>query len=162
MAYVEESRGASAGINPDASALATQWQGLTRVATAVAVLTSPAFFLLLFDTDHIGVAWSLIITVVAVIAFRGLVEVLVRKLIPSPSLYGADESLKQDDIVARRRYWYWRTKFRRLPVYLALIVVLLLLCQLLFAFAGLNVPFFHPFAGLRQIFPPDTLPQLAL
>jgi cell division protease FtsH len=33
---------------------------------------------------------------------------------------------------------------------------------LLFAFAGVSAPFFHPFQGLRQIFPADTLPQLAL
>src|SRR5947209_9973968 len=162
MAYVEESRGASAGINPDASALATQWQGLTRVATAVAVLTSPAFFLLLFDTDHIGVAWSLIITVVAVIAFRGLVEVLVRKLIPSPSLYGADESLREDDIVARRRYWYWRTKFRRLPIYAVIVLVFLGLAQALFAFVGIHAPFFNPIPALRNLYPAQELPQLAL
>ncbi len=122
----------------------------------------PAFFLVLYDTDHLGVAAAVIITVIAVIAFRGLVEVVVRKLIPSPSLFGAHESLKQDDIVARRRYWYWRTKFRRVPIYLAILALLLLLCQLLFSFAGINAGFLHPFAGLRQIFPPDTLPQLGL
>ncbi len=33
---------------------------------------------------------------------------------------------------------------------------------MLFAFAGVSASFFNPFAGLRQIFPPDTLPQLAL
>ena len=94
--------------------------------------------------------------------FRGLVEVIVRKLIPSPSLYGADASLKQEDIVARRRYWFWRGKFRRLPFYILIVLGLLALCQVLFAFAGVSAPFFHPFDGLRQIFPPDTLPQLAL
>jgi ATP-dependent Zn protease len=162
MAYAEESPRTRGRVNEGASALATQWRGLTRVATTAAVLTSPAFFLVLYDTDHVSVAGALIISVVAVIAFRGLVEVVVRKLIPSPSLYGADESLKEDDIVARRRYWYWRTKFRRVPVYLALVALLLALAQVLFAFAGTSAPFFHPFQGLRQIFPPDTLPQLGL
>ena len=33
---------------------------------------------------------------------------------------------------------------------------------MLFSFAGVSAGFFHPFTGLRQIFPPDTLPQLAL
>ncbi len=99
---------------------------------------------------------------IAVVIFRGLVEVVTRKLIPSPSLYGADASLKQEDIVARRRYWFWRGKFRRLPFYILAIVLLLALCQVLFAFAGVSAPFFHPFDGLRQIFPPDSLPQLAL
>ena len=42
------------------------------------------------------------------------------------------------------------------------LLALLALCQLLFAFAGVSAPFFSPFEGLRQIFPPDSLPQLAL
>ncbi len=149
-------------INEHAPALAREWRRLTRAATAVALITAPAFFLVLYDSDHLSLAASLIITVLAVVMFRGLIEVIARKLIPSPSLYGAEESLKAEDIVARRRYWYWRGKFRRLPVYVLLVLLLLALCQVLFAFAGVSASFFHPFAGLRQIFPPDTLPQLAL
>ncbi|MGO9960429.1 MAG: AAA family ATPase [Solirubrobacteraceae bacterium] len=149
-------------INEHASALAGEWRRLTRAATFVALLTAPAFFLLLFDTNHLGLILSLAVTVIAVIMFRGLVEVVTRKLIPSPSLYGADQSLKEEDIVARRRYWFWRGKFRRLPVYVLAVVALLGLCQLLFSFAGVSAPFLHPFDGLRQIFPPDTLPQLGL
>jgi ATP-dependent Zn protease len=161
MAYAEQSPGRRP-ISDDAAALAVQWRGLTRVATAVAVLTSPAFFLVLYETDHLGFVLSLIIAVVGVITFRGLVEVVVRKLIPSPSLYGADESLKRDDIVARRRYWYWRTKFRRLPVYLVLIAIVLGLCQLLFAFVGIHASFFNPLPALRNLYPAQQLPQLAL
>ena len=149
-------------INPHSAALAQEWRRLTRAATAVALLTAPAFFLILFDSNHLSLIWSLLITVLAVVMFRGVVEVVVRKLIPSPSLYGADASLKQEDIVARRRYWFWRGKFRRLPFYILIVVGLLALCQVLFAFAGVSAPFFHPFEGLRQIFPPNTLPQLAL
>jgi ATP-dependent Zn protease len=149
-------------INEHAPALAHEWRRLTRAATAVALLTAPAFFLVLYDSNHLSLAASLIITALAVVTFRGLVEVIARKLIPSPSLYGAEENLKAEDIVARRRYWYWRGKFRRLPVYILILLLLLLFCQLLFAFAGVSAPFFHPFEGLRQIFPPATLPQLAL
>ncbi|MGA9857129.1 MAG: AAA family ATPase [Solirubrobacteraceae bacterium] len=162
MAYAQESPGTTGAINEHASALAAEWRRLTRAATLVALLTAPAFFLILFDTNHLGLVASLLITVVAVIGFRGLVEVVTRRLIPSPSLYGADQSLKQEDIVARRRYWYWRGKMRRLPVYIAIVLLLLLLCQLMFALGGISAPFFHPFQGLRQIFPPSTLPQLGL
>ncbi len=162
MATAEETPAFGRPINPHASALAHEWRRLTRAATAVALFTAPAFFLILYDTTNVSLVWSLLITVIAVIMFRGLVEVVVRKLIPSPSLYGAEESLKEDDIVARRRYWFWRTKFRRLPVYIAFILLLLVFCQVLFSFAGISAPFFHPFQGLRQIFPPDTLPQLGL
>jgi ATP-dependent Zn protease len=149
-------------INQHASALAYEWRRLTRVATGVALLTAPAFFLLLYQSDHLSLLLSLLITAVAVVSFRGLVEVIVRKVIPTPALYGADDSLKGDDIIARRRYWFWRTKFRRLPVYVAIIFGLLALCQVFFSFAGVSAPFFKPFTGLREIFPPDTLPQLGL
>ncbi|MDQ6777720.1 MAG: AAA family ATPase [Actinomycetota bacterium] len=135
---------------------------LTRAATGVALLTAPAFFLVMFDTDHASLALSLIVTIFAVLVFRGLVEVVARKLIPSPTLYGTDESLRRDDLVARRRYWYWRTKFRRLPVLVAIVLVLLGLCQALFAFSGVSSSFFNPFPALRQLFPAGTLPQLGL
>jgi hypothetical protein len=150
------------GINEHASALAYEWRRLTRAATFVALLTAPAFFVILYDSNGLSVFWALLITLIAVVMFRGLIEVVTRKLIPSPSLYGADASLKQEDIVARRRYWFWRGKFRRLPFYIAAILLLLALCQVLFSFAGVSAPFFHPFDGLRQIFPPNSLPQLAL
>ncbi len=162
MAYVEERPRTRGSVNEHASALAHEWRRLTRVATAVALLTSPAFFLILYESDHLSLAVSLLITLAAVIIFRGLIEVVVRKLIPWPSLYDAEEGLKQDDLVARRRYWYWRGKLRRIPVLVVLILMVLALCQLLFAFSGVSSSFFNPFSGLRQIFPPDTLPQLAL
>jgi ATP-dependent Zn protease len=162
MAYAEESPRLAGRLNEHASALAYEWRRLTRAATAVALITAPAFFLVLFDTNHLSLLASLIVTVLGVLMFRGLVEVVARQLIPSPSLYGADESLKDEDIIARRRYWYWRTKFRRLPVYIVVVLLLLVFCQLLFSFAGVSAPFLHPFQGLRTIFPPDTLPQLAL
>jgi ATP-dependent Zn protease len=149
-------------INQHASALAAEWRRLTRAATFVALLTAPAFFLILFNTNHLGPVLSLIITAAAVIIFRGLVEVVTRKLIPSPSLYGADPSLRQEDIVSRRRYWFWRGKFRRLPFYVAAVLALLGICQALFALGGVNAPFLHPLSGLRQLFPPQDLPQLAL
>ncbi len=149
-------------INEHASALAHEWRSLTRVATAVALLTAPAFLIVLYESDHLGLIWSLLITVISVLMFRGLVEIIVRKLIPSPSLYGADERVKQDDLIARRRYWYWRTKWRRLPILLLIVFGFLVLCQILFAFAGVNGAFFNPFPALRQLYPASELPQLAL
>jgi ATP-dependent Zn protease len=154
--------GPAGPINQHASALAQEWKRLTRAATFVALLTAPAFFLILFDTEHFSVLGALIVTAVGVVVFRGLVEVVTRKLIPSPSLYGADQGLKEDDIVARRRYWFWRGKFRRLPVYVVIVAAVLGICQALFALGGVSAPFFNPISGLRQIFPPSQLPQLGL
>ena len=162
MAYAEQSQRPRGPINEHAPALAREWRGLTRAATGVALLTSPAFFLILYDSDHASLALSLIVTAFAVVVFRGLVEVVARKLIPSPSLYGADESLRKDDLVARRRYWYWRTKFRRLPFLVLFIFAILGAAQALFAFSGVSAPFFNPLPALRQLFPAGELPQLGL
>jgi ATP-dependent Zn protease len=162
MAYAEQTTRLRGPINEHASALAYEWRRLTRAATAVALCTAPAFFLVLYESNHLSLTASILLTALAVLVFRGLIEVLVRRWIPWPSLFGAEEGLKEDDLVARRRYWYWRTKFRRLPALIVGILILLALCQALFAFSGVSASFFHPFSGLRQIFPPDTLPQLAL
>ena len=162
MAYAEQSTGLRGPINEHASALAHEWRRLTRAATFVALLTAPAFFLVLYESNHLGLLASILLTALAVVLFRGLVEVIARRFLPWPSLYGAGAELKEEDIVARRRYWYWRAKYRRLPIWIGAVLVLLALCQALFAFAGVSAGFFNPFAGLRTIFPPDTLPQLAL
>jgi ATP-dependent Zn protease len=162
MAYAEQSPGRRGPINEHAPALAHEWRALTRAATGVALLTAPAFFLVMFDTDHAGLAVSLIIAVLAVLVFRGLVEVVARKLIPSPTLYGANEGLRKDDLVARRRYWYWRTKFRRLPVVVLIVLALLGACQALFAFSGVSGSFFDPLPALRNLFPASELPSLGL
>ena len=162
MAYAEQSPRPRGPINEHAPALAHEWRWLTRAATGVALLTAPAFFLVLFDTDGASLVVSLIVTVFAVLVFRGLVEVVARKLIPSPSLYGADESLRKDDLVARRRYWYWRTKLRRVPVYALIVLAVLGAAQALFAFSGVHGAFFNPVPALRQLFPAQELPQLGL
>src|SRR3954447_5045867 len=96
------------------NALAIQWRQLTRAATFVALLTSPAFFVILYQRNGWGMIAALVVTFLAVISFRGLIDVLARKVIPSPSLYGADKRMADEDVIAKRRAWYWRTKYRRL------------------------------------------------
>src|SRR4051794_30049100 len=108
------------------NALATQWRQLTRAATFVAVLTSPAFFVILYQRNGWGLLAALVVTGAAVIAFRGLVDVVARKVIPSPTLYGADQRLADEDVIAKRRLWYWRTKYRRLT-YLGIVLGLIVL-----------------------------------
>jgi ATP-dependent Zn protease len=162
MAYAEQTTKLRGPINEHAAALSNEWRRLTRAATFVAVLTAPAFFLVLYDSNHLSLIASILLTALGVLLFRGLVEVIVRHFLPWPSLLGAGQDLKEQDIVARRRYWYWRSKYRKLPWWIASILILLALCQLLFAFVGVHAGFFHPFSALRTIFPADELPSLAL
>ena len=66
---------------------------------------------------------------IAIAAFRGLIDVLAHRLIPAPSLYGAERELRSDDIVSRRRLWYWRRKYRRLTWLTAIVVTLTLIAM---------------------------------
>jgi cell division protease FtsH len=98
--------------NAGASGLARDLRKLTRAATFVAILTSPAAFVWFHSQAGLGVPWALVCTFLEVIAFRGLVDIVFRWLIPWPSLFGADKALQHEDVVARRRVWFWRFWYR--------------------------------------------------
>src|SRR5512134_1324952 len=84
--------------------LTQQWRRLIRTATAVAVLTSPVVFLFFREEVEVSTGWALFWTFFAVIAFRGLMDIIVRRFIPWPSLFGTDEvEAREDDVVNRRR-----------------------------------------------------------
>ncbi len=89
--------------------LADQWRRLTRAATAVALLSSPALALYLHEYSGWRWLWSILGALGCVIVGRGLVDILFRRVIPWPSLFGSDsEQLRDEDVVARRRAWFWR------------------------------------------------------
>jgi ATP-dependent Zn protease len=95
----------------------------------VALLTSPALFVLLHSTYDWPLGWALVFTLLGVAAFRGLIDVLAHKLIPAPSLYGAEAQLRDQDVISRRRLWYWRRKYRRLMWLLAILTVATLIAM---------------------------------
>src|SRR5436305_7018142 len=70
------------GSRPDATMLAGEWRRLRQAATAVAVFTSPLFFVVLYDRAGLSLGAAIAATVGSVIAFRGLVDVTARKLLP--------------------------------------------------------------------------------
>jgi SpoVK/Ycf46/Vps4 family AAA+-type ATPase len=103
----------SRSVNEHSLALAREWKRLGRLATAVALMTSPILFAALVTTLDWAWYWSALGALAAVVIFRGLVDVLAHRFIPSPTIYGAEDALAKDDVVSRRRLWYWRKKFRR-------------------------------------------------
>src|SRR5215210_7068508 len=136
MSYAEETPALRPTMSQQASSLAREWRKLTHAATAVAIFTAPAFFLVLHRTNGWSVPASLLVTFIAVVAFRGFVDVLAHKLIPHPNLYGASPELLEADVVARRRTWYWRTRFRHLAWYLLTFFGLLLTAFVVLRIAG--------------------------
>ena len=92
----------------DTAALNAEWNRLRKAATVVALMTAPAFFLILWKNNGWSVLWALIGTLLSVAAFRGIVDLVVHKILPKPSLYGADREQLKRDQVARRQLWFWR------------------------------------------------------
>jgi len=103
--------------------LSDQWRALRRAATAVALLSSPALFVWLYKHEEWSFGWSLVATFLAVCAFRGGLDLLFRRFIKWPSLFGIDNpQAREEDVVARRRVWFWRFWYRIL--WFAILVIL--------------------------------------
>src|SRR4051812_7746963 len=68
--------------------------------------------MLLYNGLEWGLLGSLLGTIAGVAIFRGLIDVIAHRFIPAPTLYGAENELKDEDVVSRRRLYYWRRKFR--------------------------------------------------
>src|SRR6476646_2405912 len=105
--------------------LARSWRRLTRVATAVAVLTAPALFVWFMQQDGWSWCQALLASLGIVIVFRGFADLIFRKLIPWPSLFGVESAeLREEDVVGRRRAWFWRFWLRLFVGFAVLITIL--------------------------------------
>jgi ATP-dependent Zn protease len=120
--------------------LSNQWRALRRAATAVAVLSSPALFVWLVKMQDLAVGWAIVLTVVSVAAFRGLLDLIFHRFIEWPSLFGVDSaSLREEDVVARRRVWFWRW-WAKIAYVLALIIVAVYVVRVLkYGFDGASL-----------------------
>jgi ATP-dependent Zn protease len=93
--------------------LASSWRRLTRAATFVALLTSPALVAFFMRQDHWPLWKALVVTLLIIVGFRGLVDLLFRRFIPWPSLFGLEsEQHREEDVLGRRRAWFWHFWFR--------------------------------------------------
>jgi cell division protease FtsH len=112
--------------------LSDQWRALRRSATVVAILSAPAAFLYLWAHTSLGLGWALVATATAVFAFRGALDLVFRRFIPWPSLFATDDMrLREEDVLNRRRAWFWHSIFR-VAFFIALLITVVFLVQLLF------------------------------
>src|SRR5207253_8481407 len=83
----------------ESTLLAQQWRWLTRAATFVAILTSPAAFVWFHKQQGWSIGWSIAATIGTIAAFRGFIDIVLRRFIPWPSLFGTDDMrLKEEDV----------------------------------------------------------------
>jgi cell division protease FtsH len=115
----------------DSRELSNQWRALRRAATAVAVLSSPALFVWLYKMQEVTLAWAIVATILSVAAFRGLLDLLFHRFIEWPSLFGIDNPrLREEDVVARRRVWFWRW-WARIAWFVLLIILAIYVVRVL-------------------------------
>ncbi|HEY6760478.1 MAG TPA: AAA family ATPase [Baekduia sp.] len=147
----------------DRDALAAEWRRLGRAATVVAALTSPAAFVLLYVVNGVSLWLSLFLTAFLVLAFRGAVDIVCHRLIPRPSMYDATPEQAAEDVLFRRRRWYWRTKFKHLAIY-AIILLVLAFCAWVFVekVMGVDAGLFDSISKFRDSLDPSTRINLAL
>jgi ATP-dependent Zn protease len=89
--------------------LADQWRRLRRAATAVAIISSPVAFAWLYLVEGWDLWAAALATFFLVIAARGFMDLAFNRAIPWPSLFATDSArLREEDIVNRRRAWFWR------------------------------------------------------
>ena len=92
-----------------ATELASQWRRLTRAATIVSLVTAPALVVWFNQTQGWAWYWSILAALLVVVCFRGVFDLIFHRFIPRPSLFGLEsQRLREEDVVARRRVWFWR------------------------------------------------------
>jgi cell division protease FtsH len=164
MGSLEDRRSPQDGEN---AALAREWKRLSKAATIVALLSSPALFVALRAGGWS--IWTAIVgTLLAVAAFRGLIDVIAHRFIPRPSLLGANREQLLDDATNRRRVWFWRGKYLHgLPMLLLIGGVIYLIglgITALLGFSSISSMWSNVQGGLRQdpLLAVSTLMQLGL
>jgi len=126
MASVSEQLSTIAPAGEASKVLASQWRRLIRAATLIAILTSPIPFLWLYVQRDWPLGWAIVVTFLLVIAYRGLLDIVLRRLIPWPSLFGSDEQqLRDEDVVNRRRAAFWGFMWKLVRAFLVVVVLCL-------------------------------------
>jgi cell division protease FtsH len=111
--------------------LSNQWRALRRAATAVAIISSPAVFVWLYKMQELALGWAILLTVLSIAAFRGLLDLAFHRFIEWPSLFGIDnQAVREEDVVARRRVWFWHF-WAKVAYLLGLLIVTIYLVRLL-------------------------------
>jgi ATP-dependent Zn protease len=109
--------------------LAASWRRLTRAATLVAVLTSPALVAFFMRQNNWPWWKAVLVTLLLIVVFRGLADIVMRRLIPRPSLFGLEtEKHREEDVLARRRAWFWRF-WLRVFVLVAIVITIVWLAR---------------------------------
>jgi ATP-dependent Zn protease len=103
---------------------AKQRSTFSRVLTWLAALSTPSIYAFYNYTNNWSVLKTVVITLITVVIFRAILDWLLRQVLPPPSLFGNDDpDARANDIMDRRRFWFWRFWTRLGVLYTLLVVV---------------------------------------
>ena len=166
MALAEQNQPSTGGFTTSSKALADGWRRLGRFATFVALLGAPSVFLWAYIAKDWGFLWSLLFTIGAVAVVRGLIDVILRKFVPWPTLYGDDsEKRREADALDRKRWWFWSRKVR-FAIWAVIIITILYGVRLITATPGEEITWLNTFTWILDgllgvISNPQALIQVA-
>lgn len=148
MALAEQKQPPTGGFTTSSKSLADGWRRLGRFATFVALLGAPSVFLWAYIAKDWGVLWSVLFTIGAVAVVRGLIDVILRKFVPWPTLYGDDsEKRREADALDRKRAWFWSRKVR-FAIWIVIIITVLYGVRLITADAGETITWLNTFTWM--------------
>src|SRR5215210_5144501 len=125
MAAVDSPLPGSATLAESQAQLSRELRRLTRIATFIAIMTSPSIYYWFHHHEGNSVTRSVLLTFAICVIFRGVTDILVRRAIPWPSLFGTDDKrLREEDIVNRRRAWTWGFWLRMARLFIITITVI--------------------------------------
>ncbi len=102
----------AAGLNKANLFLSRELRRIGRFATVVTVVASPSIFYFIHHRHHERTSKAVFLTAIACLVFRGAVELVIRRTVPWPTLFGTtDQILREEDMTNRRRWWTWRSLF---------------------------------------------------
>ena len=134
-----EPRSLALPASEESTLLAQQWRLLSRAATFVAILTSPAVFLYLHKEKGWPIGWSIVLSIIAIATFRGFVDLVLRRVIPWPSLFGTDDPrLREEDVVNRRRAAFWGFIWKLVRLFLIVVLIALIYRSLVHGWEAAN------------------------
>src|SRR5882762_4125219 len=79
--------------------LSAAWQRMGNFATLAMLVTSPGLIVALHRANDWSWIVCLLVTLVLIAAFRGVIDIVCARFITRPSLYGATEEMKREDIL---------------------------------------------------------------
>src|SRR6185369_11972607 len=95
-------------------------RSISNFATVVAAVTAPMLAVAL-TYRGIAVGWAAGIALVSVILFRGMVDLVVKRMIGTPDMFGQDTpELRAEDALRKRRIHFWRTVAKLTPLWIVL------------------------------------------